>query len=212
MKSLSKQNITYFLLISSYLAGMTAVRVLGYSDFLYLTPFNLLLSLGLILWNHEPRDDGLWRFVALAYLTGYFVEVAGVGTGVIFGEYWYGEVLGWKLWGAPLLIGVNWIIVIYTGNELLNRWAEGWPLAARVVVAALIPVALDWLIEPVAVQYGMWYWSGGAPPIQNYISWYLVSLILSQAYQSWIVSGVRNAAAPLLLGLQVLFFLVLRSW
>jgi putative membrane protein len=206
----SKQNTTRFFLLSSYLAGMIAVRGLGYQEFLYLTPFNLLLTLGLLVWNHEPRSRGLWQFILLAYLTGYFIEVAGVNTGAIFGVYQYGEVLGWKLWGAPLLIGVNWVLVVYTGNEVLNRWLGDRPLLVRTALGALIPVALDWLIEPVAIQYGMWQWEAGTPPLQNYLAWYAVSLFLSGAYQYWIGGALRNRAAPLILVLQILFFIILR--
>jgi putative membrane protein len=76
-------------------------------------------------------------------------------------------------------------------------------------VAALVPTLLDVIIEPVAIQTGMWHWYGGTPPLQNYLSWYAVSWLLSLAYQRWVGTKVRNPASPLLFILQVVFFLVL---
>jgi hypothetical protein len=56
----------------------------------------------------------------------------------------------------------------------------------------------------------MWQWEAGTPPLQNYLAWYAVSLFLSGAYQTWIGGALRNQAAPLILVLQILFFIILR--
>jgi bisanhydrobacterioruberin hydratase len=206
-----RRQVTLFLLISGYLAGALIIKYRLIADFILLTPFHLLLSCALLLWNHRPFDRQLPRYLALAFVFGYGAEVWGVATGILFGEYAYGPVFGFKLWEVPLLIGVNWALQVYIGNETLNRLLPENSLAAlRVALGAAIPVAVDVLIEPVAIQYDMWRWENGDPPLQNYIGWYLVSLVLSVAYQRWIGPANRNWVAPLLMVLQILFFLFLR--
>ncbi|MEZ4920155.1 MAG: carotenoid biosynthesis protein [Saprospiraceae bacterium] len=200
--------LTVFLLVSSYLTAIILIGFIGYTDFLNLTPFNLLMSMTLLLWGHQPRSTGLWNYLALAYSVGFVAELIGVSSGMVFGAYEYGPVLGWKIWGTPLLIGVNWAMVVYLGNELSNRVLPKGTTAVRVLVGATIPVALDWIIEPVAIHYNMWRWSDAVPPLHNYIGWFIISLILSYAYQRWI-GFHKNRVAPLLLGLQILFFLIL---
>ena len=54
--------------------------------------------------------------VLLGFLTGMITEILGVQWGWIFGNYQYGDALGYKVLGVPLLIGVNWaLLTIITG-------------------------------------------------------------------------------------------------
>ena len=39
-------------------------------------------------------------------------EAIGVNTGLLFGTYEYGANLGFKIFGVPLIIGVNWTVLI----------------------------------------------------------------------------------------------------
>jgi putative membrane protein len=48
------------------------------------------------------------------------LEVVGVKTGLIFGEYKYGSTLGIKLFEVPLIIGFNWVFVIL-GSISISR-------------------------------------------------------------------------------------------
>lgn len=38
-------------------------------------------------------------------------EILVVSYGIIFGNYKYGEILGYKVLGVPLIIGINWCIL-----------------------------------------------------------------------------------------------------
>lgn len=203
----NQATITRFLLISSHLAGLIGIGFALHPAFIQLTPFSLLLSFSLLVWNHQPRHRGFFGFLAIAFLLGYWVEVAGVATGKIFGRYAYGEVLGWKLLDVPLMIGINWAMLSYIGCEVVNRLLPTrFPALGRIALAALAPTLVDVLIEPSAIRYGMWHWYGQMPPLQNYLGWYFVSLILAAAYHVGIGPAQRNLAAPWLLAMQVLFF------
>jgi putative membrane protein len=44
-------------------------------------------------------------------------------------------------------------------------------------------VALDFLIEPVAMKSDFWTWENGVIPLYNYLSWGLVGLFLQIVFQ-----------------------------
>ena len=53
---------------------------------------------------------------------GFFVELLGVKTGLIFGNYHYGATFGAKWQDVPYLIGLNWAaMVFYTSSFLAPR-------------------------------------------------------------------------------------------
>ncbi|MEY3053475.1 MAG: hypothetical protein RLY31_3260 [Bacteroidota bacterium] len=209
-QSRGKTRLTWLVLLVTHLVGIVTVRVLGRTDILDLTPLQLLSCFGLLIWNH-PEGPGrrLWQFLAVAFLTGYWVEVAGVATGRIFGSYSYGDILGPKILETPLLIGVNWAMLVYAGNCLANRWTgRRSGLFFRAMAGAVFPVALDILLEPVAIAYGMWSWESATPPLQNYLGWFAVSLVLSVLHQRWL-KDCRNPVAGWLLLAQAAFFAAL---
>lgn len=208
MTDLQKDNLAIAILLLLYIVGIGALWFDVHPDFILLTPVNLLISLGLMLWRHPAKDRALWIFVGICYIAGFVVEMAGVQTGLIFGEYKYGKVLGLKLWGTPLLIGVNWVMLVYTSAVVVDRlWGE-MPLLPRIALAAAIMVALDVLIEPVAVAFGFWSWERGIIPLQNYIAWYVLAFALIALFYK-LKGRVFNKAALALLVLQFLFFGIL---
>jgi putative membrane protein len=54
-----------------------------------------------------------------------------------------------------------------------------WVLKA--VIATLLMVVLDVLIEPVAIKSGYWTWNGEIP-LSNFRDWFMVALILQLLY------------------------------
>jgi putative membrane protein len=192
----------------TYLAGTVGIKAGVHPDFILLTPFNLLLSLVILLYNHPQWTRASIVFPFLAYGVGFGAELFGVQTGILFGEYTYLDVLGWKLWGTPLMIGVNWILVSYSAGAVINQVMERAPGWLRAIAGSLLLVFLDIFIEPVAIEYNFWTWGGGTPPLQNYIGWFLVALPL-QFFFAYKLKGVKNKVGVALFILQFLFFLVL---
>lgn len=205
-----KNRITFFLLFSTYLAGILAIGFQLVPWFIYLTPFNLILSFVLLGWNHQENKKGWWLFAATGFLIGFFIEVIGVATGKIFGHYAYGPVLGPKLWDTPLLIGINWAMLTYCAGEVSSRlFPSQKQMIIRILAGAMIPVILDIIMEPVAIAFNLWHWFGQVPPLLNYVGWFSVSLVLSDFYQRLVGPENRNQVAPWLLLLQLIFFIVL---
>ncbi len=150
------------------------------NGFAELTPFNLLSVFTMLLVFQPDRKAPFWVFVVTCFLGGYVAELLGVHTGWLFGNYTYDTALGWKLAGVPLLIGLNWTLLVYASGKVVDGLVQ--PVWAKTALAAAIMVALDLFIEPVAMAFGFWSWENNSVPLQNYIGWYLVALPLIYAF------------------------------
>jgi uncharacterized membrane protein len=171
--------------------------------YLQFVPLNLLLTAFLLL-SFQPDRRGIFPvFCVVVAVVGFFVEVAGIRTGLLFGEYAYGKVLGTKWLDVPLIIGLNWLLLTYT-TGMLARYLPV-PDFVRALVAALLMVGMDLCIEPVAMHYGFWSWQHDRIPLQNFKGWFVVALIL-QVYFNRTDFVKRNALAPFVYLLQLLFF------
>jgi putative membrane protein len=193
-----------WLLVSMYVAGIIGLQhPLTHPLFLLLVPFNLVVTAGLLFMFHGDYSRPFLLFCLLTYAAGFGVEVVGVHTGFIFGSYGYGSALGFGLWEVPLLIGVNWLILIYSTGIVMQRLIPvRW---ARPLAGAALMVLLDFFIEPIAVRYGFWSWYTPEIPFRNYVGWYVTSLLLLVLFEA-LPFQKQNRLAPWVLGVQFLFF------
>ena len=85
--------------------------------FMMITPLNLLFATLFLFWGRWPAGRVIVTgfFIAIA---SFFVEALGVNTGRIFGAYSYGRTLGPALLNTPLIIGLNWFLLIYCTNVI----------------------------------------------------------------------------------------------
>ncbi len=204
---ISPENRSIAVLAILYSVGIFGVLLPLHPDFILLTPVNLLISLTLVLIHHPRWTMATVLFLLFAFLWGFTAEVIGVKTGLIFGNYSYGRVLGPKLWDTPLMIGVNWAMLAYSSGVCVN-YLPRLPWWIKGTLAAALMVGLDVLIEPVAMQRGFWDWEGGQVPLQNYLGWFLVALPL-QLFFSFQHRELLNKVAVALFICQFVFFLVL---
>lgn len=198
------RRVIFVLLPLMYFAGLIGLNLpLSAPLFRILTPFNLVASLILLLLFHTDFRPSFWVYCAVAFSVGFLTEVVGVQTGVIFGTYAYGAALGFKVAEVPLVIGSNWLMLSYLCGSVIDRLPAF--LIVKVLIAAGLMTLLDFVIEPVAMQLDFWQWRGGSIPLQNYLAWYVVSAGLFFLYFKMPFQK-KNALAPMLLGLQFLFF------
>ena len=183
-------------------AGMTIRPEL----FAHLTPFNLLLSAALLFYFHEQKDAQLFRFCLFVFVAGFAIELMGVNTGKIFGEYHYGEALGFKINAVPLIIGINWLLLTYCTGIISNKYSAD--IFVRSLIGALLMVLLDLLLEPVAMKHDFWHWQDDIIPIKNYVAWFGFSFFFNLLFQYFSFQK-QNPLAEFLFVIQLLFFLVL---
>lgn len=171
--------------------------------FIMLTPLNLVLSAFVLVNAHRDFKPGFWLFCAVCFLVGFVVELVGTQTGLLFGHYYYGNTLGWKIGNTPVIMGVNWLILVYSSGVVIHKFKL--PVWAKSTLAALIMVALDYLIEPVAMRYDFWHWQGGIIPLQNYLMWFVIAFGLLVFFYR-LNFEKENPLAIVLLGVQFAFF------
>lgn len=115
---------------------------------------------------------------------GFAAELIGVATGKPFGHYSYGDGLGRKVGGVPLLAAAAWSMMsrpAWTAAGLVDER----PLL-RVPLAAGALTAWDVFLDPRMVRDRYWTWPGGGRyegiPASNFAGWYLTALV---AFAPW---------------------------
>lgn len=171
-----------------------------------LTPVNLSVTLILLVWNQTDKNL-LWYIYAFGiYLSGFFIEVIGVTTGAVFGSYEYGDALGPQWKGTPFLIGVNWLILVISSGAVAEYFFKSKIIKA--LIAATLMVLLDSFIEPLAGDLNFWYWPDDLIPVQNYIAWWLIALVMHIVYQYLPVTR-NNKSGYWVYGIFLIFFIAL---
>lgn len=194
--------------------------------FIRATPFHLLLMCALLFYTQPKINAAFLLFFAACCVTGFVVEVIGTSTGALFGQYRYGRALGIAVKKVPLIIGINWFIIMYCCgisvqmlfNSLIARFKEDVvqsPVVKALSVildGATLAVITDAFLEPAAIKLGYWEWLGnGEVPWFNYICWFLVSAGLLTIFQLSNFSKHNKFAVNLLL-IQVMFFLIVHTF
>jgi putative membrane protein len=155
---------------------------------------------------HAVTSRGPRAGTALVAVTaggGLLVELLGVHTGVPFGRYAYGNALGPRLYGVPLVIPLAWTWMAWPA------WLAAGVLtrrtAARIALAGLGLAAWDLFLDPQMVAAGYWHWTDPHPalpgmpavPLTNYLGWLVVATLMMAALAR-IAPGRRPGDAPML--------------
>lgn len=151
-----KERLAIFFLIIIYAVGFAGIGLELKPALVNGTPLNLLLSLTVVLFFDTHKVKTLFWFSILVFALGYGIEVIGIQTGKIFGTYSYGEILGYKVWDTPLMIGVNWLLLVISAGNLVDQIFSNSNKFLKITIAATLMLFLDFLIEPVAIHWTMW--------------------------------------------------------
>jgi putative membrane protein len=193
-------------LVVLYTVGVAGLNSSYAPWFLALTLFHLLISLLILLAVHPSWSFTQAIVLLFVGIAGFLVEVLGVNTGFPFGDYTYGEALGTKVWNTPLLIGANWLMLIYA-THAISRRIFSHPLLIIVLGSALM-VGLDIVLEPAAIHLGFWQWQLSTPPLENYLAWGIISACFHLLFWKFIPRYSNNIAGPLYV-LQFIFFVMI---
>lgn len=226
ISSFSPQKKATDIAVLFHVIGLTGILFFDRQLFVSLKPFNLLLSAGLLIYTQTEKNKAFLLFVLVCLAVGFTVEYIGVNHQLLFGEYAYGEPMGMQWQHVPLVIGVNWFIMMYCCgvsiqlflNRMWNKLKDADQperknvgFIAVILDAALLATFFDWVMEPVAVKLGWWKWLGdGSIPLLNYVSWFGVSALLLLLFRLLSFDKQNQFAVNLLL-IQFMFFLILRT-
>ena len=189
-----------------------AVGIVGHSIeysfdlMISLTPLTLFITSSVLIFNislHKEKKYFVW--FAVVFVSTFICEIVGVKTGLIFGNYVYGETLGFKLFDVPIIIGINWTLVI-TGSIMISKFCKNKYLVFLIVPA--LATFFDFILEPVAIKLDYWSWQNGTIPLYNYVSWFVISLISFGLYK-FLKIEMNSRIAKHYYFIQLVFFAVL---
>lgn len=191
----------YILLLFHVIGLVLFIRSESASD---LTWMNLTLCGLLVFLGEENWKKNVLTFLII-FSGGFLIELIGTKTGYLFGNYQYGDVLGFKLFDVSLIIGVNWFAIVLASSNLVRK--VNVPIIFKALLAALLAVLLDFVIEPIAVKYGFWTWKNDIIPLFNYLTWFVFAFIFSWIYLK--NSIAVNKTAVWLYFIWLAFFIIL---
>jgi putative membrane protein len=203
-----KERNAVFVIVLFHTVGLIGFIILAFTVlFLKMVPWHLLLMLGVIIYNHKQPNGKFISFALTIFILGFCAELIGVHTGLLFGSYGYGQTLGLKLWDIPLVIGINWFLLIYSIGVLMQR-SRVKNIFVRTLAGAMLLVLLDFFIEPIAIHFDYWHWADGGIPIKNYLCWFLISGAMLFIFEKF-KFDIQNKAPVVLLIMQFVFFMIL---
>lgn len=178
-QAIVKKNFLKVFLFIFYLVGIAGhIIPLTRPIMLWLTPY-VLLATGVIIFYPVIKNNQ-WRlfiFFVLCGLFAFFAEVIGVNYGILFGNYFYGETLGFKILSVPVIIGINWMVIL-AGSISFSAIISKNKLAI-IFLSTFFALIFDYLMESVAMQFSYWNWENGTVPIANYLTWGILIFIFT---------------------------------
>ncbi|MDX1653300.1 MAG: carotenoid biosynthesis protein [Brumimicrobium sp.] len=200
-----KSYILIILLVIFYTVGVFGLASEKRDEFLRLTSLNLSVSFIILVLARIRHSVKFYTFLFIAFFLGMTAEWIGIHTGKLFGNYIYGENLGLKWHGVPVIIGLNWAMLTIITASCMQFFRIHFIL--KILGAAALMLVLDLLIEPVAIKSDYWIWHGDIP-VSNFIDWFIVALVLQVIYFRSNLAEPNKVAVSLYM-IQLAFFAIL---
>jgi putative membrane protein len=205
-KMLEAKEATKFLIIF-YIVGTVGFLIPQTREiFEKLIPVSLIINIFMLLLFHKIYNAKHLIFFASIIIVTIAIEAIGVQTGQLFGAYIYGASIPVKVFGTPVLIGVNWLMLTY-GAVFLIRSKKALRKLLPILVGLLM-AGFDYVMEPVAMKTDMWTWMFNEVPLQNYVMWFVVATVIGGCYELFNIN-TDNKIAGRIFVLQLAFFGVL---
>ncbi|HHP7241684.1 MAG TPA: carotenoid biosynthesis protein [Cyclobacteriaceae bacterium] len=201
---LTRDKIAGLVLIIIHLVGVVGYNIdLLHPIFLSLSPYTIILSVLLMLSFDTNINSRLLILLVIIFLLGMIVEIVGVRTGIIFGEYHYTNILGLHILGVPITLGFTWAGLVYAIGMIFQNILSFY---FKLILSVVVLVLLDYLIEPIAIELNYWIWEmNGEAPFFNYLGWSFTGLIMFFLFYRFKPRS-NNKLAIWFLAAQVIFF------
>ena len=178
----NKKNISIFIIWLVHISGFLGILFYDLDFFAGFTSLNLYLMSIILFLNLNFKSKYQVISVLSIFFIGMITEILGVNYGLIFGDYEYGNNLGFKLFGVPFLIGVNWIILTAISANIATFLTKNKSIVLTVIIGAFLMLAMDFVMEPVAPKLEMWRFKNSIVPFSNYFGWLIIGLFTQTIY------------------------------
>lgn len=191
----------------STISGILGIMSSASASFLALTPFYLSLNFLIVLLSSKDKPKRILLAISIPIFLGFFTEVLGVNFDLIYGSYKYGENLGLKIFGVPLVICLNWCLLTIISADVAKLTIQNKGI--RILIGVLLMVLLDLLIEISAPKFDFWVFKNEIVPLQNYFAWFIVSSLAHWWYQSFEIDTNSKVSCHIITCLFVFFLFFL---
>lgn len=205
-----KEHNIFIVLVILYTVGVIGHSIrLTYPYMIMLTPYTLVITglMVLIYLFFRSTDKKLILWCLGVYITTFLLEVVGAASGLIFGDYYYGSVLGIKIFDVPIIIGFNWLFIILGTISISMRITENPYFIAS--SSALLAVIFDYVMEPVAMHLQYWQWYNNIVPVQNYLAWGIFVFASAYSFNKLNIHRIKGRLVEKYFIIQLVFFSLL---
>ena len=178
----NKKNISIFIIWLVHISGLLGMVFYDLDFFAGYTSINLFLMSIILFANIKLNNKNQIFTLLLIFLIGMFSEFIGVNYGLIFGEYIYGNNLGFKLFGVPFLIGLNWVILTVICANIASILIKNNSIIQIIILGTLLMLFMDFVMEPIAPKLDLWKFKNLVVPTSNYIGWLIISILTQTIY------------------------------
>lgn len=178
----NKKNISIFIIWLVHISGLLGMVFYDLDFFAGYTSINLFLMSIILFANIKLNNKNQIFSLLLIFLIGMFSEFIGVNYGLIFGEYIYGNNLGFKLFGVPFLIGLNWVILTVICANIASTLIKNNSIIQIIILGTLLMLFMDFVMEPIAPKLDLWKFKNLVVPTSNYIGWLIISILTQTIY------------------------------
>ena len=178
----NKKNISIFIIWLVHISGLLGMVFYDLDFFAGYTSINLFLMSIILFANIKLNNKNQIFSLLLIFLIGMISEFIGVNYGLIFGEYIYGNNLGFKLFGVPFLIGLNWVILTVICANIASILIKNNSIIQIIILGTLLMLFMDFVMEPIAPKLDLWKFKNLVVPTSNYIGWLIISILTQTIY------------------------------
>jgi len=178
----NKKNISIFIIWLVHISGFLGMVFYDLDFFAGFTSINLFLMSIIVFTNIKLTNKNQIFSLLLIFLVGMLSEFIGVNYGLIFGEYTYGNNLGFKLFGVPLLIGLNWVILTVICANIASILIKNNSILLMIILGTTLMLIMDFVMEPIAPKLDLWKFKNLVVPTSNYIGWLIISILTQTIY------------------------------
>ncbi|MBT8195696.1 MAG: carotenoid biosynthesis protein [Bacteroidia bacterium] len=204
-----KHNISVFTVWLFHISALIGIA-LGFKEwFITKTPLNLIIIAVLLILNFPINSIKKVNIALLFIFLSMLVEWIGVHNDFLFGSYYYGENLGVKIFGVPLLIGLNWAVLTLTTAAIAQKLFRNSLI--KIAAGSALMVFLDVFLEIAAPNIDFWYFENNIAPVRNYIAWFAIGLLLHFIYNKSKIKGEFVFSLHVYL-VQLIFFIFLYGY
>ncbi len=179
--------------------------MIDFDLFLSLSPISLIFTFFIVVYSNIEVSYKSFATIIFIFSLSIISEIIGVNYGLLFGSYYYGENLGYSIYGVPLVIGLNWVVLTVSSGNIASYFFENKYLS--IFIGSLLMLILDVIMEQVSGNIDFWYFNDESL-IFNYVTWFLLGVCNQYFYQN--LNYTKNLVISVNVYLSfIVFFLIL---